>query len=153
MTKAAQLAQLVQGPAFSVYGTTTQSCTNGTNTKIILNNKTFDTANAFDATTNYRFQPTVAGYYQVTGCLSMAAGSASQLCVPQIWKNGAQYVLGGASPVYTTITNFLTVSTLVYLNGSTDYIELYVYHNLGSTWSTAPSQVSTQMTGALVRAA
>jgi len=141
------------GPAFSAWGSTVQACTTGANTKIILNNELFDTANCFDSATNYRFTPNVAGYYQISGACGMAAGSASQLSVISIWKNGGQFFLGSCSPAFTTIQNFMTVSGVVYLNGTTDYVELYVYHNFGSTWNTTPSQVVTWFNGALVRAA
>jgi hypothetical protein len=141
------------GPVFSAWGSTVQSCTSGANTKIILNNEVFDTASCFDSTTNYRFTPNVAGYYQISGAAGMVAGSASQLSCVQIFKNGSQYAIGSCSPAFTTIQNFMTVSDLVYMNGSTDYVELYIYHNFGSTWNTAPSQSVTWFTGALVRAA
>ena len=141
------------GPAFYAYGTTLQTLTNGANTKIILNNELFDTANCFDSTTNYRFTPNVAGYYQINGSSSLVSGSATQLAIAAIFKNGSIYSYGTSSPVYSTIQNFISVSNLVYLNGSTDYVELYVYHNLGSNWNTSPSQTTTVFSGGLVRAA
>jgi hypothetical protein len=141
------------GPAFFAFGTTTQTLTNGANTKIILNNELFDTANCFDSTTNYRFTPNVAGYYQINGSTSLVNGVATQLSITAIFKNGSIYTYGTSSPVYSTIQNFITVSNLVYLNGSTDYVELYVYHNLGSNWNTSPSQTTTVFSGSLVRAA
>lgn len=140
------------GPAFYAWGSTVQSLTTGTSTKIIMNNEVFDTNGNFDSTTNYRFTPTVAGYYQISGANGMASGSATQLSVVAIWKNGVQYALGSCSPAFTTIQNFMTVSATLYLNGSTDYVELYQYHNFGSTWNTTPSQAVTWFTGALVRA-
>ena len=42
-------------PAFKVYLSSNQSVTNSTDTKINLNTEVFDTDNAFDNTTNYRF--------------------------------------------------------------------------------------------------
>ena len=53
------------GPAFSVQMGSTQSISSGTYTKLQFNTKNYDTNNNFDATTNYRFTPTVAGYYQI----------------------------------------------------------------------------------------
>ena len=141
------------GPAFYAYGTTTQTLSNGSATKIILNNEVFDTANCFDSTTNYRFTPNIAGYYQINGCCSLVSGSATQLVIASIYKNGSVYSYGTSSPVYSTIQNFVSISNLVYLNGSTDYVELYVYHNLGSNWNTSPSQTTTIFSGSMVRAA
>ena len=55
------------GPAFSANrATSNQTVTSAALTKVQLNAETFDTDNAFDSTTNYRFQPTVAGYYPVS---------------------------------------------------------------------------------------
>lgn len=51
------------GPAFSAYRGTPQSVTTGQYTKIQINTEEFDTDNAFDSGTNYRFTPQVAGYY------------------------------------------------------------------------------------------
>jgi hypothetical protein len=141
------------GPAFYAFGTTTQTLTNGANTKIILNNELFDTANCFDSTTNYRFTPNVAGYYQINGSCSLVTGSSTQLSVASIYKNGSPYSYGTSSPVYSTIQNFISVSNLVYLNGSTDYVEFYVYHNLGSNWNTSPAATTIVFSGSLVRSA
>ena len=53
-------------PAFSVYLSSNQTgVTNSTSTKIQFNTKVFDTNSNFDSSTNYRFTPTVAGYYQL----------------------------------------------------------------------------------------
>ena len=60
----------VAAPAFSAYLSNNQSISGATWTKVNLNVKVFDTASAFDNTTNYRFQPTVAGYYSVTSFFS-----------------------------------------------------------------------------------
>jgi hypothetical protein len=58
------------GPAFSVYSTANQVTATVTYTKIQLNTENFDTNNNFDSTTNYRFTPTVAGYYQISGAVT-----------------------------------------------------------------------------------
>ena len=123
-------------PAFSAYQNAATTINTSTNTKIALQVKEFDTANAFDATTNYRFTPQVAGYYQVNGCVNFNA-SATGFRFISIFKNGSsiksgQNVVGGA-------INFteITVSAIVYLNGSTDYIELYGNQNSGGSLSTS----------------
>jgi hypothetical protein len=125
------------GPAFFANTNITQTCTNSINTKLSFNLEVFDTNSNYDPST-YRFQPTVAGYYQISAGSSFVAGSATQTGIVQIWKTGSQYAIGSCSPAYSTIQNFMTVSTLVYLNGSTDYVEAYVYHNYGSNWNTSP---------------
>jgi hypothetical protein len=115
-------------PAFSAYGDAIQSLANNTATKVAYNVSVFDT-NSNYSTANARFTPTVAGYYQVN-CLascSIVLTSSLQLA---IYKNGAVYQNlytdyngGAAIASHTDFT--MTGSNLVYLNGSTDYIEIY----------------------------
>ena len=89
------------GPAFYAYQSASgQSITTSTYTKIVFDTKAFDTANAFDNTTNYRFQPTVAGYYQFNAVLTPS--SATSYTIVRIYKNGSAYFSGGAG---NNITN------------------------------------------------
>ena len=111
-------------PACRAYTTGNTSCAVNTATKIILNNKTFDTNNNFDATTNYRFTPTVAGYYLLTGALTFFSYTATYTNL-FFEKNGSAtgpvgsgYNAGSGGVSFTT-------SDVVYLNGSTDYVEMY----------------------------
>jgi hypothetical protein len=121
-------------PAFSAYNTSAQSITSGVATKVIFQNKVFDTNNNFDNTTNYRFTPTVAGYYQVNGAIRYA-GTTPTAAVIILYKTGSQYAYGTATGSTTSqSTNSITLNELVYLNGSTDYIELY-----GAITATSPS--------------
>jgi hypothetical protein len=115
------------GPAFSAYQSTFQSTTSGVYTKIQFQTKEFDTNNFYDNSTNYRFTPTVAGYYQVSGAVSYYSNVSSLQTV--IYKNGSAYRTGyNASGTSGTGQ----VSALVYCNGSTDYIELYSVQTQGT---------------------
>ena len=60
------------GPAFSVYRGSNQSLTSSANTKVQFDAEVFDTASAFDSTTNYRFTPQVGGYYQINGVVRIS---------------------------------------------------------------------------------
>lgn len=111
---------------------------NTTNTSV-----TFDTNSNYD-TSNYRFTPTVAGYYQVDVKFQYTS-SGSGLAV--VYKNGISYAWGDY-PVNSFATG---VSTLVYLNGSTDYIEPYAYRTTAGTLSSNAS--TTYFNAVLVRAA
>jgi len=113
----------VAAPAFSVNRSSNQSLSSGWN-KIQFNTKEFDTANAFYNTTNYRFQPTVAGYYQISGSAGLSSPTSGEFLV-SIYKNGSEYRRG--TDTYTAISYTVSVSALTYLNGSTDYLELYAY--------------------------
>jgi len=138
-------------PAFSAYrGGSNQSITPSTNTKVQLNTEEFDTANAFDSTTNYRFTPQVAGYYQISGQVEVDGTAITRsFCV--IYKNGSAYKIGNDG--VQTAAYKSVVSSLVYLNGSTDYIELYGWGNGTSPVFYNSSGAGCYLTGVLVRSA
>lgn len=116
------------GPAFSAYQSSAQTLASTTNTKIQFQTKEFDTNTNFDNATNYRFTPTVAGYYQINGGFQIASTATGGAIA--IYKNGGGFKSGAGNPNATT-SNQWQVSALVYLNGSTDYIELYGYVTTG----------------------
>ena len=135
-------------PAFSAYLSSSQTISGSTQSKITFQTKEFDTANAYDNTTNYRFTPQVAGYYQVNSGVAYP-GSAVELVV-SIYKNGSQYKYG--QDVQGTNTWSTTVSAIVYLNGSTDYIEIYAYQS-GSSRSPSTGVTATYIQSAMIRSA
>ena len=105
-------------PAFSAYLSTGQSITSSVYTKVLFDTELFDTNNNFASS---RFTPTVAGYYQVN--LMTVGQTTTSAVFTSIYKNGSNYKGTGFS-----ITNpYTLVTALVYLNGSTDYIEGYTY--------------------------
>lgn len=118
-------------PAFSVHQSAGQSLTSGSITKIQFQTKDFDTNGFFDNATNYRFQPTVAGYYQLEGTVGVPTG----LAVVSIYKNGAEFKRGQQ---YSTTALGIggNVSALVLLNGSTDYVEIWGLQLSGSPQTT-----------------
>lgn len=107
-------------PAFSAYLGSNQSATNVWQ-KVQINTEEFDTASCFD-TTNYRFTPNVAGYYQINA--SQIQSSSSNRMLLGIYKNGTVFKYGTD---YATGSTIGMLSTLVYANGSTDYFEFWIY--------------------------
>ena len=139
----------VDGPAFSAYGNA-QSFANATWTKIPFQTEEFDTNNCFDSTTNYRFTPTVAGYYQISSAIyfGFTTGSATL----SIYKNGSEYKRGSANAGVTGGVMPIS-SALVYFNGSTDYVEMYLYQNTGLSQSSNGGGALQWFNGSMVRAA
>jgi len=136
-------------PAFLAYQTTVQSVANASVVKINFDTEVFDTNNNFD-TSNGRFTPTVAGYYQInlTISLQMVGNSLGML-----FKNGAHY-LGAVTTGIAGISNSLgTQSCVVSMNGSTDYLEGYVYQGTGGAVNSNNDSKFMQFSGCLVRAA
>jgi hypothetical protein len=109
-------------PAFSATLSGNQSITSTVTTKVAFNTEEFDTNNNFDSTTNYRFTPTVAGYYQVNAVLYLIATGGSFFGT-YIYKNGSMFKQVDNRPSATVLTN--TFSSVIYMNGSTDYLEVY----------------------------
>jgi hypothetical protein len=113
------------GPAFSAYNSSNQNVTSNTWTKMIMNTEVFDTNNCYDPTTNYRFTPNVAGYYLIVGGQASAAAGGFAGGIVSIYKNGSgirySTKLGG-----TNNTDWSQVTGILYMNGSTDYVELFI---------------------------
>ena len=115
------------GPAFSAKLTSSQSVTSGVYTKVTLGIENFDTNSNFDNVTNYRFTPTVAGYYQFNASLYQASSGSANYVWPIIYKNGAAGIYGTSAGAASGVDGVSTVAGLLYMNGSTDYVELYCY--------------------------
>jgi hypothetical protein len=130
-------------PAFSAYTNTTQALSAATATKINFTAELFDTNNNFASS---RFTPTVAGYYQLTAGLVVSASNFNDL---YIRKNGSDY-----QRIYGNYPNsdFYAYGTcLIYLNGTTDYAEVYMYSSGAVT--VASDQVACYFSGVMVRSA
>jgi hypothetical protein len=141
------------GPAFSAYlSSASQTMTAATWTKVILNSENFDTNSNFDSTTNYRFTPTVAGYYQFNCQINAASGSNTSV-QGSIYKNGAAYTKFSVYATSAILDDWMIQQgALIYLNGSTDYVELYSLC-VGSAILNGGSTLETFMTGFLARSA
>ena len=133
-------------PAFSAYKATSQTITNSVATKMVMDTEEFDTNNCFDSTTNYRFTPNVAGYYQVI--VQLTPTTATTVAWAYIYKNGAA-VKQNITFAANTGTN---VVATIYMNGSTDYLEFYGYFT-GTTPATVGGSTWTYFQAAMVRGA
>jgi hypothetical protein len=133
-------------PAFSAYQNSAQTFTTGAFNKLQIDTEEFDTANCFN-TGNYRFTPNVAGYYQVNAVYNLG-GSGTTLAV--IFKNGSAFKYGVNSTGSSPYGN--SVSCLMYMNGTTDYIEFYGYTN-GTGYQIQTGSLNTWFQAVLVRSA
>jgi hypothetical protein len=125
MTQAVSLAQMGNGPAFSAYRNTAQIVTNNVYTKLLADTEEFDTNGNYDNTTNHRFQPTVPGYYQINGQIFFGTTSSLTTAFTLIYKNGVRFKDGNYLQINLSVAAFITANALIYLNGTTDYVELY----------------------------
>jgi len=136
------------GPAFSAYQSSAQSVSAGTWTKITCTTEDFDT-NSNYSTVDSRFTPTVAGYYQVTG--RIRPNSTNGEAEIGIYKNGSAWFHGSNVNVSSGNQWGVLGTGLLYMNGSTDYVEMYLYITNAGTVST--SRQNTYFQAALVRTA
>ena len=146
-------------PAFSAYKATDQTVTTNTFTKVTLNTEEFDTNSNYDSVTNYRFTPTVAGYYQTNFVLGGSAGVYGATVANAIYKNGAAYkrsgvnTLGGGAGNTVLNTIETCISSIIYMNGTTDYLEFYGYMSYGGTPNIVGGITYTSASAAMIRSA
>lgn len=141
------------GPAFSAYQSSAQAFTVGVNTKVGFQTEEFDTASCFNNTGStvggipaYAFLPNVAGYYQIDVAVRFVTSAGNNYVT--LYKTGSQdRILMQGFPGLVDGSS----ATLVYLNGSTDYIEIYM--NDGGGGTTSPYLKSMYFSAFLARAA
>ena len=157
ITMAAQSGTLnVAGPAFCAYKSGSQTFSASTWTKVTLDLELFDTNSNFASS---RFTPTVAGYYQINAGVALSNTTAYPTSgVSAIWKNGNLYArglvnFGGGTGAFNDV--LINVSAVIYMNGSTDYLELYAYEVAGGTPNIIGNSdtYQTLFSGALIRGA
>jgi hypothetical protein len=127
--------QAVNGPAFSAYAAATlQTIPNGTQTKVLFQTEEFDTNSNYASS---RFTPTVEGYYQLNAEVRLDGATGTGECMIILYKNGSEYKRGWNSSGTQWASNFwaMTVSSLVYANGTSDYFEIYVQQGSGGSIS------------------
>jgi len=147
-------------PAFSAYASSNTSLTANTATLIGFQTKVWDTATCYNNTGStvtlnglsvpaYAFCPNVAGYYQINGGWTTNSASAQSFYISP-YKNGSLYIYGNWQ-TGSSIGGVAICSSLIYLNGTGDYVQLYAVDSL--TVGTTTGQQYTYFQASLVRAA
>jgi hypothetical protein len=109
-------------------GTSNQTVAAGAWTKIELNSEAVDTDGSYDPTTNFRFTPKVAGYYQINTMIYCGANALETNIA--IYKNGNFFAL---VDLFTVPAGPKGRGTIVSANGTTDYFEWYMFSQTNST--------------------
>ena len=136
-------------PVFSAYRSGNQTgIANNTYVKVQLNAEEFDTAGCFDSATNYRHTPTRAGYYRYEWAV-YCNGTSLTVGHSQLWKNGAM-IKNGSWAAHSSAVSISTGSATVYMNGSTDYVELYGYTAASSGNLFGSGAASTYLSGSYI---
>ena len=142
-------------PIFRATRSDFQNIPNNSHTVISFDNDSssvsFDSNNFFN-TSNYRFAPTIAGYYQLTASLQFSLNSGNNLFEVAIYKIGGEYVRcrqwndGSNSNVEPNVTGIFP------FNGSSDYADVRGWQNSGGNISIIQGSGRTYFEGVYLRA-
>jgi len=112
--------------SFKVFLSVAQSIADNTVTKIQFADEVFDKEGWYDNVTNFRYTPQVAGQYMFGVTSGFAVDSAIDIVQAEIHKNATAVAinremsdLGGTNIIGESVT------TMVDMNGSTDFIEFF----------------------------
>ena len=125
----------VNTPAFESTRSSDQTLSSSTYAKVQYNTETFDTAGAYDNSTNYRFTVPSAGKYYIYASATISSNAQTNFNFGNIviYKNGSEYrnLISDhrANPVYRP---YVAVQGIMDLAVS-DYIEIYARVNTGSS--------------------
>lgn len=118
-------------PSFQAIKSGNQSIPDNTFTKLQPDTENWDTDNAYDNSTNYRFTPQTSGKYVLHGfCQNNSTTNITYIQLA-IYKNG---LIVEASTLDTGDADYDTaqITRVVEANGSSDYFELYLLQYSGS---------------------
>ena len=128
-------------PAFNIYLSENQTVSANAWSKVLVDTAKFNYESQFDLV-NSKFQPTVAGVYSIHVNARHTPSGYIQIA---IYKNGDRYLTGSG----VNSNGWLAAgSGIVDLNGTTDYVEMYVYTNQTTI---SGSGANTSFSGILVR--
>jgi hypothetical protein len=127
------------GPVFFASANTATSIGTASFTKIIYEVETFDIGGCYNNTgstvtlngisvPSYSFAPNVAGYYQINA--NQYLDGAANNSVIGVFKNNSGIAygsgIGGSANVY------YQAATIVYCNGTSDYVDVRIYSGTAS---------------------
>lgn len=137
---------LNSGPCFSASLSASTALSSAVYTKVNFGNEEWDTDDCYNPSTS-RFTPNVAGYYYIS---AMIQYNGTVTGILGIFVNGSNVLMGDFhNTAYSDQVR--TVFGMVYLNGTTDYVEIHAYSGGAASSTTYPSNANFQkFTGFLV---
>mgnify|MGYP003133655711 FL=1 len=142
-------------PLFRVKQTSDQTIAHATATTFQFDNKTasgaFDIGNYFN-TSNYRYEPLVAGYYWFGATVKIKSSTPDYVII-YMRKNGSTiYKNIGVESNAANAHISAHVSGIIHMNGSSDYIDIQVQHNVGANADTNSNFDDSNFNGYLIGA-
>jgi hypothetical protein len=129
-------------PCFSAYQSVGQTLSDGMATKMLFQIEEFDLTSAYDTTTS-KFTPQKAGYYQVNASIAyIYVASSNKPFTAYLYKNGTKIKEGQVSSSTAIWYPSAIISVIIYMNGTTDYLEIYGNQGSGANISTTAGLAS-----------
>lgn len=135
---------------FARHSAAATGLTNNVATKVPLATAIYDNTSGWDAGNN-RFTPQVPGVYQVNAQIHTTATTDGGRVVCMIYKNGSELYHSENRGSFGGLSG-ASVSGIVTLNGTTDYIELFALSSAGGTTIDLASAVPTSLSAVKVSA-
>jgi hypothetical protein len=133
-------------PLFSAVQSVAQSLANNTWTSITFTTEILDRDNGHSTSVNTsRYTGQTAGNYRVSGVATSVQATGQMLA--SIAKNGTR-ISGAATTAPTTgaVAGAIALAPNVFLNGTTDYVELQGFQNSGGAVNTSLTDFSSTLT-------
>jgi len=130
-------------PMFKAHLNSAQTIATSTLTKLQFDTESFDTNSWYDSSTNYRYTPLKAGKYLVIGRLRYNNNNTGERSL-HIYKNGA---VDSLIAIYCSASGeipIVEITSLVDMNGSTDYLELFTNQTTGGNADTTTGAVNNE---------
>ena len=109
------------GPALRMYQSVNVPFGGGAAIGVVFDSTDFDTNNSRNGQT---FRPNVPGYYQCNAGVYLTGSGSPTYMTMNILKNNDLYCASQGQPPYAGLYASLTASCLIYLNGTTDYVNV-----------------------------
>jgi len=118
-------------PSFMVSAADLDQSYTATDSEVVqFDSVDLDTESAWDST-NYRYTPSIAGWYSFSGCVRLLTNQSHTYLAMEIVKNGTDFLSTDAWMTQLQIANanfangsYPATPAFIYLNGSTDYVNL-----------------------------
>ena len=140
---------------FNVYQTNSSQLTSGL-AKINFQNVEFNVGNIWNTATG-RFQPTIAGYYQLSWVVTCNAVPNQVEFASILFKgntstnvNGTWYCFGNDNATVSAIYSASVGSVTVYMNGSTDWCEVRAGGQNNNNLTLSPINAPSRFSGSLI---
>lgn len=122
---------VINKQGFRAYRNAVQAIPSGADDKVEFNTLTRDPFDDYDETTLYRYTPSKQGKYLITSTIQYEA-NISGIRGARIYKNGAVHSVKDAGAISAGDETGVTISDIVDMNGTTDYIEIFTFQDSGS---------------------